>query len=69
MSPLYFSTKGFFCKRTAKVKSQKSKSKYWKAKVEEPEEDTIVALIDSFPFSLAIEFLSSIEIFFGRWRL
>ena len=69
MSLLYFSTKGFFCRRTAKVKSQKSKSKYWKAKVEEPEEDTIVALIDSFPFSLAIEFLSSIEIFFGRWRL
>ena len=54
MSLLYFSTKGFFCRRTAKVKSQKSKSKYWKAKVEEPEEDTIVALIDSFPFSLAI---------------
>ena len=68
MSPFTFPQKAFF-RRTAKVKSQKSKSKYWKAKVEEPEEDTIVALIDSFPFSLAIEFLSSIEIFFGRWRL
>ena len=65
--PLLFHKRLFFVEEL--LKSQKSKSKYWKAKVEEPEEDTIVALIDSFPFSLAIEFLSSIEIFFGRWRL